>query len=551
MNWNNCFVALLFCCLNVEAQDSNYEWPLDGPHTITGNYGELRPNHFHVGLDFSTNNKINVPVYAIENGYVSRIKVSAVGYGRSIYITHPDGKVSVYGHLNAYLPAIAAYVKKEQYARQSFEVDLKLSPDQFKVKKREMIAYSGNSGGSTGPHLHFEIRDEKTEVPLNPFEYYDIKDSIEPMIDRVAFYNLADTCSPKFIASFKVKKNKKDSLVLDKDSIVLQQGILGFAFSGYDQYYAKGNANNIFGARVYYDDKLVHAHRLDQIDFADARFVNEFGEQVEKLKYQKCFLPTLYPPNVYEKRPTKGRILLSDTNWHTLRLQVHDESGNERVIQFKFKTRKLNFYSAPSINSDCYVNCSQDFMVAKNKLQIFIPANTLYYSTGLIFENTLETTRKIMILPRDANLKSTSIVGFEIPMKLRDCKSKLVLNSGAGVCCPIIKRDSVFYSVKTLGSFLLDVDSGAPTIKCKVSPAKLNAAKGLKYIDFTIKDNLSDIGKYNLYLNDKWVLAEYDAKNDYLVYYFDENTPTGVLNFRLEVEDRVGNKSKLSLELKR
>jgi hypothetical protein len=543
------FILFLIGVTAVTAQ--NYCWPLDSPRVITGNYGELRPAHFHTGLDFSTSGKINYPVYSIDDGYVSRIKVSSVGYGKSIYVTHKDGKVSVYAHLNCYSTAIGEIVKKEQYAKQSYDVEMFPKPFSIKVKKHEYVGLSGNSGASTGPHVHFEIRDGQTETPLNPLEYFDITDTVAPTITEVGFYNLADTCSPKYLQSVRVEKNKTNEWKIKRDSVILKQGILGFAFSGYDQYVDKGNANNIFAAKVYFDDRLIYSHTLNHIDFADQRFVNEFSELVEKtkkdiVKFQKCFVPTLFPPNLYDSYRNKGRILLTDTNFHKLKLAVNDENGNERVIEFYFKTRKLNYYSKPSINSDVYVNCKEDFMIAKNKLQIFIPANTLFYSTGLIFENTIESTGKLIILPTDANLRTTSIVGFEVPKKYKRNKDKLVLKSGSNVIPPIVNRDSVFYSVKNLGWFLIDEDTVAPKLKASLTAAQFKKIKKPLSFSFNISDNLSGVYKYNLYLNDVWVLGEYDAKSDLLTYLFDENTPkSGTLNFRLEVEDRVGNKSSL------
>jgi hypothetical protein len=534
----------------MNSQDA-YIWPIDSPRVITGNYGELRPNHFHAGLDFSTNGKINYPVYAIADGYVSRVKVSSEGYGRCVYVTHPDGKVSVYGHLNSFNEQIAAMVKKEQYSKQSFDIEIYPKPGDLPIKKKQSLGFSGNSGGSTGPHLHFELRDARSEIPLNPMEYFNVQDNIPPVIESVAFYNLADTCSPKFLNAFKIKKGKKDTLFIDKDSIILNQGILGFAFSGYDQYTPKGNPNNIFGAKVYLDNHLLYSHTLDNISFDDARFVNEFSETVEKFKYQKCFMPTLYPPNLYERRPTKGRILLSDTNFHKLKLSVIDENANERVLVITFKTRKLNFFGEPSIKSDVFVDCTSDFMISKNKLQIYIPANTLFYSTGLIFENTLENTGKIIILPTDANLKSTSIIGFEVPQKYKRNKDKLVLKSGSSVLSPIVNHDSVFYSVRNFGWFLIDQDTVAPKVKTALSDAQISKTKKYNSFSFQVADNLSGLRKYNVYIDDKWILGEYDAKSDMITYNFDENTPKGPLNFKVEAEDKVGNRTVFKYTLKR
>src|SRR5690606_17144796 len=204
----------------------NFIFPMDTPLIISGNYGELRPNHFHAGIDFSTNNKVNLPVYAAADGYVSRIKVSPFGYGKAIYVTHPNGQVTVYAHLNSYNEKIAAIVKQEQYARKNYEVEIYPKANFIQVKKGEIIAYSGNTGGSTGPHIHFELRDEKTETPLNPLKFYSLNDTVKPTLAKIAFYDLSDTISPKYMYAFSIKN--ADTLLLDKS-------IVGLAFSAFDK----------------------------------------------------------------------------------------------------------------------------------------------------------------------------------------------------------------------------------------------------------------------------------------------------------------------------
>ena len=553
---NKLIVFFLFFVTCFFSQEVDYHWPIDSPRVLTGNYGELRPNHFHSGIDFSTKGLVNLPVYSVDNGYVSRIKISSGGFGKCIYVTHANGKVSVYAHLNTLNPVLSEIVKKEQYAKQNYEIEVFPRSTSAILKKGDLIGLSGNTGNSTGPHLHFELRDEKTEMPLNPIQFFQITDSVLPSIQHIAFYNLADTSSPKYLNSFPIKKLKNDSLVITKDSIILKNSILGFAFSAFDQFVPKGNPNNVYSANVFFDGRLIYSHSLDGVSFADARFVNEFSETIEKSKtekitFQKCFLPTLYPKGLYDNCFNKGRIILFDTNYHSIKLVVFDENANERAVKFSFKTRKFNYYAPPSIKSDVVVNCTKDFMIRKNKLQIYIPANTLYYSTGLIFENTIETTGKLIILPTEANLKSTSIVGFEVPKKYLRNKSKLILKSGSSTFNPIVNKDSVFYSVRNFGWFQIDADTIAPTLKTKLNAKQLLKIKKFSEFGFDIKDNLSGIYKYNLFVNDKWVIGEYDAKSDLITYFFDSDTPPGDLTFKLEAEDRVGNKSVFNYVLKR
>ncbi len=539
-------ILFISCSKILIAQE--YIWPLDTPCVITGNYGELRPNHFHAGLDFSTKNKINLPVYATKEGYISRIKISATGYGKSIYVTHPNGKVTLYAHLTSFSKKITDRIVQEHYSQKSYEIDFALKPTEFPIQKKEIIAYSGNTGNSTGPHLHYEIRDEKTEAPQNPLEVYRINDTSVPTLKSIAFYSLADTSMPRVISTYAVKTSKTNRLSVLKDTIILSQGILGLAFNGFDLQTKNGSPNNIFSAKVTLDERVIYKHTLSEISFSEQRFVNEFSEVFEKLKYQKCFVPTLFPNKFYDSYIRKGRIILTDTNFHTVTLSVNDEQGNETELTFKLKTKKLNYYSETLIKSDVFVDCRKDFFITKNKLQIYIPAKTLYYSTNLIFENTIEQSGKIIILPTEANLKSTSIVGFELPTKLRKNKTKLVLKNGGNTFIPINVNDSVFYSVRNFGWFIIDQDTLDPVIKSVLPIAKIKATKNLKTISFNITDNLSGISTYNCYVNGGWVLAEFDAKSNSLNCILPDNLPKGKQQFKIEVTDRVKNKSVLEFK---
>jgi hypothetical protein len=527
----------------------NYSWPIDSTLTITGNYGELRPNHFHAGIDFSTAGKLNLPVVSIEEGYVSRIRVSAFGYGKCIYITHPNGKVSVYAHLNAFSLKIANVVKKYQYDVQSFEVDFYPKLQTIYVRKNEIIARSGNTGGSTGPHLHFELRDEQSEMPLNPLTYYSVNDNTPPYIEHIAFYDLSDTTAPKFMFSQRIK-NTGDTLILDEDHVILNNSIIGLSYSGFDKCTAKGNPNNIFSARIYCDDSLIYYHQLRCIAFTESRYINEFCEKVGNDKFQKCFLPTIYPDEFYDYNLNKGRLMLSENRFRKIKFVVNDEAGNQQTLVFYLKTKNKTSHQSNSIKSNVMVNCNEDFSISKNNIQIHIPARTLYYSTPLILENTLETSGKLVILPV-VNLRQPAQVGFKVPQKYVRNRQKLLLRGASNNYIAVNRNDSVFFFIKEFDWFYLTLDTIPPKIKVAQKKQELKNAWKMDSFSFHISDNLIGIAKYNLWLNNSWVLAEFDNKTDLLTYYFDEDTPMGILNFKLEVIDKLGNRAFLDYELRK
>jgi len=539
---------ILLVVSNVYGQKETFLWPLDKPVKLTGNYGELRPNHFHAGIDFSTNKKINLPVYAVQAGYVSRIKVSSVGYGKSIYITHPNGKVTVYAHLTNYVALVNNYVKQAQLSKESFEIELFPDKNEFKFKAGEVIGYSGNSGHSTAPHLHFEIRDEKTEVPLNPALFYDYVDSYPPNVTHIGFYNLADTTNPRFM-NFSQVISKDGKMKLKKDTIVLKQNIIGFAFSGFDKFEATGSMNNIYEAQIMFDNKPFYKHQLDFIPFDDTKYVNQYSQVQEKWRFQKCFQSTLFPKGMYKGVANKGRLFLMDTNFHKIRFILKDERGNQSELEFWIKAKQVEYFEPPTITGDVFVNANEDVLFTRKKLQIFIPAYTLYNSGSVIFENTLEASGKLLILPYDASLRSTAIVGFEAPKKFRKFKNKLVFKNIDNTYTPIVKNDSVFYSVRNFGAFILNVDSISPKIKLETPNSKVKSIKGLSKVVFGVSEELSGIKEYKVSINGKWVLAEFDAKSGRLTYFIENDTPKGELNFVVEVSDKCLNKASFNLKL--
>jgi murein DD-endopeptidase MepM/ murein hydrolase activator NlpD len=293
-------LAFLLCTLAAFGQKNypkDFRLPLDIPMQLSGNFGELRPNHFHAGFDFKTNQREGLNVYAVFDGYVSRIKISTYGYGKAIYITHPNGFTTVYGHLQRAVGTIEDKIKEAQYKEESYEVELFLKPGELVVKKGDIIALSGNTGGSEGPHLHFEFRETATEKIVNPFFFgYDqfIKDTKKPIVTSLMVYPL----DAESVAN-RSQRPINLGLSLQKDGTFISEkvqarGKIGFGINAYDLDDASYNANGTYKTSLISNGKTLFNYQFDEMSFEEGRFINAMIDynRYKKLKsrVQKLFM---------------------------------------------------------------------------------------------------------------------------------------------------------------------------------------------------------------------------------------------------------------------
>lgn len=532
-------IALLsLLCCQVQAQ-YEYAWPIKAQLPLTGNYGEIRPNHFHMGIDISTQNKENYQVQAIADGWVSRIRISSSGYGKSIYITHADGHLSLYAHLNKFEEPIADFVKKLMYEQKLNEFDINLNEGQLQIKKGQVIALSGNTGGSSGPHLHFEIRDTKTEIPLNPLLFYKPSDKIKPTVTALVFYNLRDSLAPKVILNkvLKVQKLINDTVVMPP--VELPQSQLGLGFDGYDLLESKGNKNQIAKAELKLDSNLIYSHYFSQLQFDDARYVNEFSDKKAGLKLQKCFLPEQFPTGMHDTTVNRGRIILRDTLWHRYTLTLSDESGNKVIAIGEIKCSKINEY-AETVCSSSLLAAGQEKLIATDKFSIYFPKKTLYTSLCL---QSFSEGRSLTIAPADINLHSAIKIGIQDSTALN---AKWVLVNGTTVVAGKVSKDSVFFDCKSLGTWQLQRDTLPPTVQPLFPKGK--QAKNAKRLKFLISDRKSGIASYELYINGNWHPAYLDAKSSQLILELDTDVPKGMLKIKVIVKDKCGNTSEVKTQ---
>lgn len=526
-----CFSSLYYAQYN----GLGFIYPLDREVVVTGNYGEIRPNHFHAGLDFSTDPIANLPIKSVANGYVSRIKIASGGYGRVLYITHTNGYVSVYAHQKYFAPKIDEYIKRIQLEQKKNEIEILPLANELPVRKGEVIGYTGNSGSSTGPHLHFEIREEKSEIPINPLLIFDVKDDVKPELTHLAIYSTADTNNIKRISSIPIKY-VGDKLSLPKYTQVLTENTFAIGFSGFDRANSSANKNNIYEAKVLLDDKVIYHHQLNNISFDNGRYVNVFSEKEGSVKFQKCFSPTCYNIAIYKDLVNGGKIVLNDTLSHKVSLQINDEKGNKNSLTFFVKTKNLKGYLA---NTKKYnVLCNQDASIKKEDIEVFIKAGTLTKNASVgVYINKLG---KAVVGNKEEDLLKVFTVSIKVSKAIKRKEDKMVLlNENT---CLVGKYEDGWFKAdsKAFGVFGLSYDTVAPVI---IFPSPKKKTSTTKIIKFKIDDNLSGIADYNVFINDAWQIAEYDGKSSTVTCYLNEPV-AGKL--RIEVIDKVGNKAILN-----
>ncbi|RBN48953.1 M23 family metallopeptidase [Flavobacterium psychrolimnae] len=545
---------ILFFCTSVFAQvdypKDYFRHPLDIPMQLSGNFGELRPNHFHAGFDLRTQQKEGLKVYAVADGYVSRIKISTFGNGKTIYINHPNGYTSVYGHLKMANGEIENYIKKTHYKEQSFEIEMFFKPDEMVVKKGEVIAFSGNTGASEGPHLHFEFRDSKTEFIINPmlfgFNKF-LKDTKKPIVSGVYVYPLdAKTTvnNSKRPLLLNVSLQKDGTYLSDK---VVANGSIGFGISAYDKDDVSFNNNGVYKVQSFYNGKPNFGYEFNTYSFDDMRYINALIDysRYKKMqqRVQKLFMKTPYNLSFIQADENKGVLPVTPNLASLYRIEVSDFFGNKKTIAIPIKYDILpTIISKEPVQSNYFVRANKDSNFALENMSVFFPAGTFYEDFDLNFDVKNDT----LFLHDDTVPAHTNFtVSIEDTKSTELQKEKMFIGRIEGKKVnynPTYRKDNVFNTkVKILGKYALVTDTVAPKISIAV-PVEGKWISDQKTIQLSIYDELSGIKSYNGYLNGKWVLFEYDNKTRKLTHYFSDGIAVdGANDLKVVVTDNVGN----------
>jgi murein DD-endopeptidase MepM/ murein hydrolase activator NlpD len=515
--------------------DNSWTLPMASPVELSAGFGDLRPNHFHMGIDIRTGGLENLPIYAIQDGYVSRLKVSAVGYGWVLYLAHPNGYTSVYAHCNKFAPAIQDFYLDTSEALQQNELDLLLPENKIRVKKGELIAYSGNTGGSSGPHLHFELRDTKSEHALNPLLHgFQVTDTGQPVLSGIRIYAIDPNGYEVPTKSYVVTLGQLQHNAILPAGFLREGDRIGLALQVEDYFTKAGRTLGLFSAEVWTENSGHFAFELDEIDFDDARYINSHHDhayaQVSKKKFQKLFKTRNNPLTIYPYEGT-GTFDMNAQDSLQFAIMLRDVNGNESQHQLWVKNPHPKTAAKITYTSATH----------------WLPAEAYFYQTGpwqlqIDSFTFFEPVRKSLDLAAKRigssqfQLAKPIALSYQLKDSINAHRYFITMN---GTALPtIFKEGKLLSSSKTLGTFGLRIDETAPTIQNQ-SNNKLDSINNGAWA-WLVKDDFSGISSYTCWQNGKWVPAYYDAKNKVIKAQFQVPFEAGTI-LEIRVKDAAGN----------
>jgi len=524
--------------------------PLDIPLRLAGTFGELRNNHFHAGIDIKTNRRTGLPVYATADGYISRIKVAIWGYGKVIYINHSNGFTTVYAHLNKFGNGIQEYVKSIQYEKKSYETgNIFLKENQIKVTKGQIIGYSGRTGGFVEPHLHYEIRNTKTEKIINPLLLgIKIQDSIAPKIKKLIAYPMdSDSRINRSLKnqSLSIKKDSLNNYIANRLSA---SGKIGFGVNVYDLLGKELNKNGIYSLEMKINGIRHYYHDVETFSFSESKFINLLIDYEYYSKYksriQKTFREKENKLSIYKDLIEEGGITINEGLNYQVEIIAKDFIGNSSSLKIPVVGLKSESILNQERDTTAYKIVKKEFQkFSKNGVTIAFPKNTFYKDLFLNFSvNDRIATIHKPIIPLD---KKFTITFDSIMYKKSEVNHIYIANMNNKKYPYYMdtrkKSDKLFTTTKTLGKYGLLIDNQIP--KIYNSNFKDNDwMSRLRYLTIKISDSQSGIKSYEASIDNEWILMEYDVKKKKLSYDFRDKKLVGSKHiFKLVVSDNVGN----------
>ncbi len=537
-----CLFALIFSGTAQNYPQGYFRHPLAIKMELVANFGEIRTNHWHMGLDIRTQQRENLPVYAAADGYVSRVLVEPGGFGQAIYITHPNGFTTLYAHMNGFFPALQEYVLQQQYAKETWHINLALSPGQFPLKKGDYIGLSGNTGGSAGPHVHFEIRDTKTENVLNPLLFkFPIPDAVPPSVTRLALYDRNKSTYMQSPQLLNLATVRSGGLKVGSDKI-------SFAIGATDRFSGSNNPNGVYRATVTVDGVPVSSFTHDDISYPDSRYINaqiDYPHAARGGASLQHLAPLPGATQVaYSTYGGDGVIHLQDNDPHQVVIEVQDAALNTTRIAFTVR------YDA-SLAKPVQDNSAEMFLpngvnvFEWDDFQLFTTERTLYDAINVSF-NATNNGAAGSVSPLYSFLSSAIPAHDSVTVRIRpsadipeEWRDKVVIRNVVGSRTYVQKatwqRGYLTAKFRQFGTYQAFIDRQPPTINA--APANL---AGVRRIVFTPTDNFNVIKRFRAEVNGQWLRFTND-KGKTWIYTFDDKFPKGESELKVTVEDEAGN----------
>ena len=527
--------------------------PVEFKMAIAGTFGELRSNHFHSGIDIKTKQKKNIPIYASQSGYISRIKVSTHGFGKALYINHPNGFTTVYAHLENFEKKIEDRTQTEQYKKESFEIDFSLNNTDIQVEKGELIGFSGNTGSSTAPHLHFEIRETKTQKIINPMLFgLPILDRTNPIINSILIYH--DNGKKEMIKTRKIDDHEYQLLYTPNIT-----GPFNIGVNTYDLLDAAPNKNGVYSIELYINDSLYFANYMNKFAFSETRYINshidyEYHKKTG-LKFQKCFLEINNHISTNQKYTTGKIGSNANKKKQQIKLIIKDSYGNHTLLEFNTELNKKEIDQSnkqKNIAEGKLINCKQVFEFKDTHFEIYLPNNSLYKDYVFKYNKRDDSTMTYpiyQILDDSIPSHKSFVIAIKentLPIELR--KKALIgrlINEEIHCLKSTWKENSIIGQSNKFGEFTIVIDTIKPKIEYKKNYITDNQ------IQFKISDELSGIKEYRGEINGEWILMEYDFKTDILKYIFREEPSNKTHQINVSVTDYTDNTESVNINFVR
>ena len=546
-----CFIFTISMTAQSIYPQDYFRNPLDINIILSGSFGELRSNHFHSGLDIKTRGKEGLNVVSSASGYVSRIKLAHFGYGKAIYVTHPNGYTTVYAHLQNLSPKLNAYVKKKQYEKETYEIELFPKTTDLVLEQGELIGLSGNTGSSGGPHLHFEIRDN-AERPINPMLFgLRVKDTKKPNIKGFYAYPLNDT---SYVNGFNSKQKLRVTGLKNgnfKIENLKAYGQIGFGVETTDRHDLAGNNNGVYHIKTAINGETNFEAHFKRFSFAESKHINRYIDfehyKKKKKRIQKLYKDSNNPLSILNNISNDGIVTVNENSAHIYTVNVSDFDNNSSKLKLSISgSKKRDSITTEKEHNKVnhLININEISELSDQNVSVTIPKHTFYENQHLNFEVKSDT---VSITPKHIALKKRMTVTFDIThYKAKDLDGLYIAELVGWNNFPSYSRTKrigniLYTTTKTLGTYTLARDNEAPTI----TPVNFNDGKWMsnfRFLKAKINDTKTGIKSYRATVNGKFFLMEYDYKKKTLTHDFNDGIIKDTKNnLKIIVTDNVGN----------